>query len=187
MVPAARSIALSRFAVLFVPMLAIGLFVCMPGYLLFDFNARIEKEIEQLSARYSRQKSLQVAGPLIANSLNESNLELRKRLYIANNELNKFSNEFQESVKAMFVGAGVEVISTIILPVRNDKGVEEVTVEIRMEGTYEKIYNALESIGSHSPRLFVRSMSLQSAGAIKPKEPVRMSGNIKIGVQRILQ
>ena len=187
MVPATQAIAISRFSALILPMFVLIFFIGVPGYILFNFNSRIEKEIEQINVRYSRQKSLQVSGPDFSKSLAETNVELQKRLYVTSIDLNKFSNEFQEAIKSMLLGTGVEVISTIILPVKTDGGVEEVTLDIRIEGTYEKIYNALESLSSHSPRLFVRSMSLQSAGAIKPKEPVRMSGNMKISVQRILQ
>lgn len=155
------------------------------GFFVYRFNTSLNEDIKKVENLYVKQLVLSESKGSFDRALKDSSDQLRKAAFVIGGDVNKVANEFQENLKTLFISAGLEVASTQILPSKSEGGVDEITLEVRVEGSYENIHNVLEALNSFSPRLYVRGMTLQSAGAIKPRSAVRMNGVFKVAVYRV--
>ena len=84
----------------------------------------------------------------------------------------------------MFSRAGLEVLSSQVLPAKASKQFDRIPVTLRVEGEYLAFQTALAAMPSLAPTLFVEGFNVQSLPGVSPAAPIRLVVQLELYVLR---
>ena len=146
-----------------------------------------KERLAQMDPRYARLLGLESQrGELEA--ARQRATELRAQyVYPAALDGTQTGNQAQQKVRDLFSSAGLQVITSQVLPPKEEKGFDRIPLVLRAEGELLGLQSALAVLGAQQPVIVINELDVQVLGGlanINPKLPPRLSAQFTLSVLR---
>lgn len=153
-----------------------GVLVCLVlgGFAIFvlqKHNAAAQR-IADAEPRYARLLGLQQQSAELDAAVQYSKRLRAQYVYPATEDAAQTGNAAQQRIRDIFSGAGLQIVSSQVLPAKVEKSVERIPLSVRVEGDLLALQSALAVISSQSPAIFLDDMDVQSQGFGNPRSAV---------------
>lgn len=168
-------------------LLVLGLLVLVvTGAALYvvDKHRWAQARLAELEPRHARLVGLEAAAPELDRAEAQARATLAQLAYPASQEATQAGNNAQQRARAVLGRAGLEVLSSQVLPPRTDKQFDRIVVAVRLEGDLLALQSALVALASEAPAMFVESFSVQAMAAPRPEAAPRLSVQLNLFVLR---
>jgi general secretion pathway protein M len=130
-----------------------------------------EERIETIEPRFARLAGLATDKGELAAAVAATRLGVSRHIYPASREASQAGNDAQQRARDVFSRAGLEVLSSQVLPAKPGKQFDRIPITVRVEGDYLVFQTALAALPSLSPTLFVEGFNVQTIVGPKPDVP----------------
>ncbi len=182
-----NSLALRRFAITAL-VLAVALLPVVGGaWYVRNKHAWGQDRLAQIEPRYARLLGLESQrSELEAARLRATELRTQY-VYPAASDGTQTGNQAQQKVRDLFSSAGLQVITSQVLPPKEEKGFDRIPLVLRAEGEMLGLQSALAVLGAQQPIIVINELDVQVLGGlanINPKLPPRLSAQFTLSVLR---
>ena len=173
-----KSLALRRFAIAAL-VVAVALLPVVGGaWYVRNKHAWGQDRLAQIEPRYARLLGLESQrSELEAARLRATELRTQY-VYPAASDGTQTGNQAQQKVRDLFSSAGLQVITSQVLPPKEEKGFDRIPLVLRAEGEMLGLQSALAVLGAQQPIIVINELDVQVLGGlanINPKMPPRLS------------
>lgn len=180
--------AAARRALLVALTLAVALLPLAAGaWYVLRKHAWAQDQLAQLAPRYARLTGMESQqDELRATSQRAARLYGQYVYPVAQDEA-QTGNQAQQKVRDIFSAAGLQVISSQVLPPKEDHGFDRIVLSLRTEGELLAVQSALAVLGSQQPAIFLEDLNIQVQGALvnlNPKVAPRLLAQFTLSVLR---
>jgi general secretion pathway protein M len=141
--------------------------------------------IEEIEPRYARLLGLQGADGPLKKTVLDAYASLRRWAYPAEQDSGKAGNDVQQRARKAAEASGMNIVSSQVLPVRLENGVEQIPVSLTLEGGLQGLQMTLAALAADAPVLFVDTLSLRAIDRGDPKQPQLVSATMVVMSLRI--
>lgn len=141
--------------------------------------------LEELEPRHARLLGLQGADAPLKKTVLDAYALLQRWIYPPEQELGKAGNDVQQRARRAAEASGMTVVSSQVLPARNEGAVDQVPVSLTLEGNVQGLQMTLSALTGEKPVLFVDSLSLRAIDRGDPKQPQLVSATLVVMSLRI--
>ncbi len=148
-------------ALLILVMLLVGLMasVVIPAW---SVNTHYKERMVQMESRLEILKRSASIGASLKTEFDQLKRLLATDVhYLKSNSDALGAAELQRSVKQVAAPKGAEIISTQILPPKQEQGAIRVTLRVRMKGSLETLVSVFHALETGSPYLFLDNVSIR--------------------------
>lgn len=168
-----RSLAL---LILFLLLAGLVALVVIPAW---SANSHYQERLVQMESRLELLKR----SASIGASLKTEFTQLKRIMatdvhYLKSNSDALGAAELQRSVKRVAAPKGAEIISTQILPSKQEEGSTRVTLRVRMKGSLETLVSVFHELETGSPYLFLENISIRGR-AISRRRVAKTTSGVK--------
>ena len=166
--------------------LALGFVLLLAGIGLFVYTIHLRDlvKLETIEPRFARLAGLAQDKGQLAAALATTRGALSRHLYPVTREVSQAGNDAQQRARDVFSRAGLEVLSSQVLPAKASKKFDRIPVTLRVEGEYFAFQTALAAMPSLAPTLFVDGFNVQSVPGATPAAPIRLVVQLELFVLR---
>lgn len=144
-----------------------------------------EEKLQTLEPRYARLVGLALEKDQLTAALAATRSAVARHIYPGSRDISQAGNDAQQRVRDTFSRAGLEVLSSQVLPSKPSKQFDRIPITVRIEGEYLTLQTALASLPSLTPTLFVDGFNVQNVSAAnKPDAPIRLVVQLELFVLR---
>ena len=143
-----------------------------------------EERLSTIEPRFARLAGLAREKGELTAALASTRSAVSRHLYPAGRDISQAGNDAQQRARDVFSRAGLEVVSSQVLPAKVSKQFDRIPVTLRIEGEYLALQAALAALPSLAPTLFVEGFNVQGVSALKPDAPLRLVVQLELFVLR---
>ncbi len=143
-----------------------------------------EEQLATIEPRFARLSGLAMDKGQLAAALDATKAAVARHLYPASREISQAGNDAQQRARDVFSKAGLEVLSSQVLPAKTSKQFDRIPITLRVEGEYLVFQTALAAMPSLTPTLFVEGFNIQGIPAAKQDAPPRLVIQLELFVLR---
>ncbi|OGB00689.1 MAG: general secretion pathway protein GspM [Burkholderiales bacterium RIFCSPLOWO2_12_FULL_65_40] len=136
------------------------------GYYMMQKHQWAQDRLAELEPRYSRLLGLEAQGAEMAKVLERAQTARAKYVYPASQDATQAGNAAQQRVRDIFSSAGLQVISSQVLPPKEEKGFDRIPLAVRAEGDWLAVQSALAVLSSQAPIIVIKELDLQVQGGL---------------------
>ncbi len=136
------------------------------GYYMADKHQWAQSQLAELEPRYARLLGLEAQGAEMAELLGRAQAARAKYVYPASQDATQAGNAAQQRVRDIFSSAGLQVISSQVLPPKEEKGFDRIPLAVRTEGEWLAVQSALAVLSSQVPIIVINELDLQVQGGL---------------------
>lgn len=174
-----QSIALGTVTLLaLVPLVALGLYVV-------DLRHAAQQRIAELEPRHARLAGLVAGGKALEQAEAAARNQLGELTYAATQDLTQAGNDAQQRVRTVFTNAGLQLVSSQVLPAKDEKQFDRIPLAVRLEGDLAALQAALVALSHQTPAILIDGLNIQSMGAARPEQAQRMASQFNLSVLRL--
>lgn len=166
MKPRAMETAVLLSLVLLLAALAGGIALIVQGIHTAD-----EERLATIEPRFARLAGLATDKGQLAAAVAATKVAVSRHIYPASREASQAGNDAQQRARDVFSRAGLEVLSSQVMPAKQGKQFDRIPITVRVEGEFLVLQTALAAMPSLSPTLFVEGFNVQSIAGPKPDVP----------------
>jgi general secretion pathway protein M len=145
------------------------------------------ERLAQIEPRHARLLGLELQrADIEAAKLKASELR-RQFVYPAAQDDAQTGNQAQQKVRDIFSSAGLQVLSSQVLPSKEEKGFDRIPLVVRAEGEMLAVQSALAVLGNQQPIIVIGEIDIQVQGGLanlNPKLAPRLSAQFSLSVLR---
>ena len=127
-----------------------------------------EERLETIEPRFARLAGLATDKGELAAAVAATKAAVSRHIYPASREASQAGNDAQQRARDMFSRAGLEVLSSQVMPAKPGKQFDRIPITVRVEGEYLVFQTALAAMPSLTPTLFVEGFNVQTIAGPKP-------------------
>lgn len=157
------------------------------SYYMVQKHQLVQSRLAELEPRYSRLLGLEAQGTEMADVLARAQAARVKYVYPASQDVNQAGNAAQQRVRDIFSSAGLQVISSQVLPPKVEKGFDRIPLAVRTEGEWLAVQSALAVLSSQVPIIVIDELDLQVQGGLgstAAKQAPRIAAQFSLSVLR---
>ena len=180
-------IALRRVALLALPLAAALLPVAVGAWYVLNKHTWAQERLVQLEPRYARLLGLEAQHTELQAVLQRASALRVQYVYPAAQDEAQTGNQAQQKVRDIFSTAGLQIISSQVLPSKEEKGFDRIPLVVRAEGELLAVQSALAVLGSQQPAIVINELDIQMQGGLanhNPKFAPRLSAQFTLSVMR---
>lgn len=166
--------------VLLLPLIALG------GYIAHK-HQWAQARLEELLPRYARLSGLEAQRSDIAATLARADAARAQYTYPSTQDANQAGNAAQQRIRDIFSSAGLQVISSQVLPAKDEKNFDRIPIMVRTEGEMLAVQSALAVLSSQVPVIVINDLDVQLPGGLAnalPKVAPRLTVTFSLTVLR---
>ena len=164
-------------------LLAAALLVGVVAYTAWGIKQRAEQRLSDIEPRHARLLGLQASQSALDAAI-ESVRALRAQwVYPPTQDAAQAGNAAQQRVRDILTGAGLQVLSSQVLPPKEDGDFDRVSLNFRTEGDAIALQSALVLLSSQTPTLIVSELEVQ-AQSNQPNMAPRLAVQFTLTVMR---
>ncbi len=172
-------LALAAAALLaLLPLLALGLYV-------LDLRHAAEQRIAELEPRHARLAGLVAGREALDKAEAAARAQLGEITYAAAQDLTQAGNDAQQRVRTVFTSAGLQLVSSQVLPANDEKQFDRIPLMVRLEGDLAALQTALVALSRQTPAILIDGLNIQSVGTVRPDQPARLASQFNLSVLRL--
>lgn len=130
-----------------------------------------EERLATIEPRFARLAGLATDKGELAASVAATRAALLRHIYPASREASQAGNDAQQRARDVFSRAGLEVLSSQVMPAKSGKRFDRIPITVRVEGEYLVFQTALAALPSLAPTLFIEGFNVQAIASPKPDVP----------------
>lgn len=143
-----------------------------------------QERLASVEPRYARLVGLEANRDQLEVALSSSQASIARHVYGAGQDASRAGNDAQQRARDVFSKAGLDVVSTQVMPAKQEDRFDRIPLVVRLEGEVVALQSAMAVLPTLSPSLFVEGMSIQPTGLVKPEVPQRLSVQFNLFVLR---
>lgn len=146
-----------------------------------------QERLEELTPRHARLLGLEAQRADIAAVLAQAESARSQYTYPASQDVNQAGNAAQQRIRDIFSSAGLQVISSQVLPPKEEKNLDRIPVTVRTEGEMLALQSALAVLSSQMPVIVINELDVQLPGGLSnahPKMAPRLAASFNLSVLR---
>ncbi|WP_234026762.1 type II secretion system protein GspM [Melaminivora suipulveris] len=147
-----------------------------------------QARLAELEPRYARLKGLQQQQPEIAATLEQARALRSQLVYPASADANQTGNLAQQQVRDLFTTAGLQILSSQVMPAKERNGFDSIPLLVRVEGEWSAVQAALAVLGGQKPVILINDLDIQLpttlANMVHAKIQPRLSVTFNLAVLR---
>ena len=171
------AIVLITLALLALPFMAAGIYM-------YQKHQWAEKRLDELEPRYARLLGLEDSREALAQANAQGQASLAQYVYPQEQDTNQTGNDAQQRIRSILVAAGLDIASSQVLPVKEDKGFERIPLSVRAEGEMVALQTALAGLAAEKPAILIDTVLVQGYGAPTKGGVQRLSVQLSLVVLR---
>jgi general secretion pathway protein M len=143
-----------------------------------------QDRLAEVEPRYARLVGLDANRAQLDAALASTQASIARHVYGPGQDASRAGNDAQQRARDVFSKAGLDVVSTQVLPAKQEDRFDRVPIVVRLEGEVVALQSAMAVLPTLSPSLFVEGMSIQTTGQAKAEVPQRLSVQFNLFVLR---
>lgn len=126
-----------------------------------------QARLSEFEPRYARLRGLDLQREEIDQSL-ERALQIRAEyIYPANQDVAQTGNAVQQKVRSLLTTAGLTVVSSQVLPAKEEKGFDRIPLSVRAEGDLLAVDSALAVLNEQLPVMLLADVEVRNQGTLQ--------------------
>ena len=150
-------------------------------------HAWAQERLAELEPRHARLRGIQAQKPELEAAHRRAMQTWAQYIYPPAKDDAQTGNQAQQKVRDLFTAAGLQVISSQVLPAKDDRGFDRIPLIVRAEGELLALHSALAVLGQQQPVILLSELDVQLQGALvnlNPKLPPRLMAIFTLSVLR---
>jgi general secretion pathway protein M len=152
------------------------------AYAVASKHAWAQETLKDIAPRHARMLGLLDR----SSQLDETELRVRtllgSQVYAVAQDVSQAGNDAQQRVRTIFSQAGLDVVSSQVLPPKLDRQFDRIPLTFRVEGELLGLQSAFIVLATQTPAVFTDALTIQSVGAVKADAPQRLTALITLSV-----
>ena len=157
------------------------------GYFIWQKHQWAQAKLAELEPRYSRLLGLEAQSADLSRVLAHADATRVRYVYPATQDATQAGNAAQQRIRDIFSSAGLQVISSQVLPPKAEKGFDRIPLTVRAEGDVLSLQSALSVLSSQAPVIVINELDVQVQGGLEnvnPKLAPRLSAQFSLSILR---
>ena len=182
-----NKLALRQAALLVLIAMVLLVPAVMGGWYVMRKHARAQDMLAQLESRHARLLGLESQRAELETARQRAAALREQYVYPATGDEAQTGNQVQQKVRDTMTAAGLQVISSQVLPAKEEKGFDRIRMVVNTEGEILGVQSALAVLSSQQPVIIIDELSINVMGALannNPKLPSRLSAHFSLSVLR---
>ena len=171
-------------AALIVTLLILVLPVTLAGWYVVQKHRWAQDRLQELEPRYARMLGMEVHADDLEKARSQARSVLAQYTYPASRDVSQAGNDAQQRIRNTFSAAGLEIVSSQVLPAKSEKSFDRIPLSVRAEGELLAVQTALVGLSGQSPAILVDGFNIQTIGAVKADKPQRLGVQFNLSVLR---
>ena len=142
------------------------------------------ERLHDVEQRYARLTGLEAGSADLARAESAARAALAARVYPVGMDVSQAGNDAQGRVRDAVSAAGLQVMSSQVLPSKIDKVFDRIPLVVRLEGELPGLHAALRALPGLSPAVLIDSVGVQTIGAVRVDAPQKLSIQLTLSVLR---
>lgn len=169
---------------LIVTLVLLAVPLVMAGAYVFQKHRWAQARLAELEPRYARLLGFEASQDELAKTSENARNLLGKFAYPASQDVTQAGNDAQQRVRSIFSAAGLDIVSSQVLPPKQEKSFDRIPVSVRAEGRLLALQTALVGLSSQSPAILIDGFTVQTIGAVRAEVPQRLGIQFNLSVLR---
>lgn len=136
------------------------------GMYVWGKHAWVRDNLARIEPRHARLLGLESQGSDLEGMIQRAQLIRTQFVYPATQDDAQTGNLAQQKIRSIFASAGLQVISSQVLPSKESKGFDRIPLSVRTEGDMLALQSALAVLGNQQPAIFLDDLTIQLVGAL---------------------
>ena len=182
-----KTLVLRRSALLACIAMVMLVPVAMGGWYVMGKHVRAQEMLAQLEPRHARLLGLESQRADLETVRQRAAALREQYVYPATGDEAQTGNQVQQKVRDTLTSAGLQVISSQVLPAKEEKGFDRIRMVVNTEGEILGVQSALAVLSSQQPVIIIDELNVNVVGALannSPKLPSRLSAHFSLSVLR---
>jgi len=162
--------------------------LCIPlvfaGIYLAKKHNWAQEQLDSLTPRYARLLGLEASSADLGKIEAEADKLIKQYVYPATQDVAQAGNDAQQRIRTIFTGAGLELVSSQVLPPKTEKFYDRIALTVRLEGGLPALQSALVVLAEKKPTIIVEGFTVQTIGAVKAETAQRLGIQFNFSVLR---
>lgn len=141
------------------------------GWYVLERHQVAQNQLTQLEPRYARLLGLEAQQADIDVQLARATEARAKYVYPATQDANQTGNVAQQKIREIFAAAGLQIISTQVLPAKEEKGYDRIPMVVRTDGELLALQSVLAVLSSQLPIVVIDSLDIQTQASFVGGDP----------------
>jgi len=154
------------------------------GAYIMQQHIAVEKRLADLQPRYARMLGLQASGKTLDSVQTSAQHTLALYTYPLTTDKSQAGNDAQQRLREIFSKAGMQIMSSQVLPSKPGKFFDQIPLSLRLEGDINQLESALLFLAAQTPKVMVDNFLIQTLGLVKADTPQRLSIQLDVSVLR---
>ncbi len=161
-----NSNALRRVTLLALPLIVVCLLLVGGVWYVLQKHSWAQNRLAQLEPRYARLLGLEAQHTDLQQALQRASALRTQYVYPAVQDEAQTGNQAQQKVRDIFSAAGLQIVSSQVLPAKEEKGFDRIPLVVRTEGELLAVQSALAVLGSQQPVIVINELEIQVPGGL---------------------
>ncbi|WP_313302348.1 type II secretion system protein GspM [Diaphorobacter sp.] len=168
-------------------LLALTVLVCLTPFVLLgsyvaNKHAAAQEQLDRLEPRYARLIGLRASAEKMDAEFDVVGQRMSQFVYPSDMDATQAGNDAQQRVRSVLSTAGLTVVSSQVLPTKEEQGFERISLSVRAEGELIHLQAALAVLPSLTPVILVDGINIQVVGLQREDRPQRLGTELKLSV-----
>lgn len=150
-------------------------------------HAWAQDRLAELEPRHARLLGIQLQKEELQTAHQRAIQAWQRYIYPPVKDDSQTGNQAQQKVRDLFTAAGLQIISSQVLPAKDDQGFDRVPLVVRAEGELLALQSALAVLGQQQPAILLSELDVQVQGPLanlNPKFAPRLMAVFTLSVLR---
>jgi general secretion pathway protein M len=164
-------------------LLTMALLLGVAAFVVKGIQQRAEQRLADIEPRHARLLGLQASQATLHGAIEKVQSLRAQWAYPSTQDAAQAGNTAQQRVREIFMGAGLQVLSSQVLPPKEDKDFDRIWLTLRTEGDAMALQSALALLSAQQPVLMVSELEVQ-AQSNQPNMAPRLAVQWTLSVMR---
>ncbi len=173
-------ISLTLFAVL--------VCVCLTVLFVFQKHQAAEQYLADIEPRYARMRGLQQQSAALDAAIQKAKVQRSEYVHPSTDDASQTGNAAQQRLRDIFGSAGLQIISSQVLPAKHEKDIDRIPLSVSVEGDLLALQAALAGLSGQNPAILLDAINVQAQNfgntSSVDRKPTRLSIQLSLSVLR---
>ncbi len=133
------------------------------GYV-YNKHQWASKRLSDFEPRYARLEGLARSSDALTQASSHAQAMRSWYLHPSDTDSNQTGNEAQQRIRSLFTSAGMNVVSSQVLTIKQEQGLERIPLVVRADADIVSLQAALVGLSEQKPALIVDDLQITAQG-----------------------
>lgn len=146
-----------------------------------------QARLAELEPRYARLLGIRQQNQELQAAYQKAMQAKNTYVYPAVKDDTQTGNQAQQKARELFTAAGLQIVSSQVMPAKDDRGFDRIALVVRAEGELLALQSALAVLGQQQPAMVLSELNVQVHGglvSLNPKSAPRLTVVFTLSVLR---